>query len=458
VPGCCARREESGWVSSSLHLVLMPVWAVVGLLILVIGLRLHAFLALLLVSITVGLASGMSPEKVLDAAELGMGSTVGFIAVIVALGSMFSAMLESSGGAQVLARTLIGAVGMKHASWALALTGFIIGLSVFFSVGFILLVPLIYSLARETKQPLLRFALPVVSALAVTHAFLPPHPGPMAVAKILHAEPGKVILYGCLAGLPVIFFTGVFVSDFLSKHVFSPPAPPVEKVEGLQEGLPSFWLVLALVLLPVTLIVANTMTHSFARDTFADRLFVLLGHPFVALSLGALLAFLFLGRMRGLSALQIQALADQSLKPGGQIVLVVGAGGIFKQILQDSGSGQALADLLSGTGLSPLLLAFTLAFMMRLSVGSSTVSMMTAASLVNPMLASAPHLEPALVCLAIACGATACSHVNDSGFWMVKQYLGLTVSETLKSWTVITAVVGFTGILMVLLIDRLVRQ
>ena len=435
-----------------MSLVFLPPLAVLGLLVLVIYFRLHAFLGLLLVSVCVGLAAHMSPEKVLDAVEVGMGSTVGFIEVIIGLGSMFSAMLEFSGGAQVLARKLISLVGKKRAPWALAATGFIVGLSVFFSVGFILLVPLIFSLARETEKPLLTFALPVLSALAVTHAFLPPHPGPMAVSRILHADIGHVIVYGCIAGIPVIALTAIFVSPFLTKRVRSPMAQHLETATEDRDP-PSFWVVLPLVLLPVALIVSNTATHSLIPGTPLAQVFVLLGHPFIALSLALLLSFYFLGRRRGLSALEIQKLADQSLKPGGQIILVVGSGGIFKQILEESGAGQAVAQSLSHTGLSPIMLAFTLALMVRVSVGSNTVSMMTAAGLVNPMLVNFPKLDPALVCLSIACGATAFSHVNDSGFWMVKEYLGLSESQTLKSWTVISAVTGFAGIGMVLLIS-----
>lgn len=435
-----------------MSLVCLPALAVLGLLFLVIYCRLHAFLALLLVSLAVGLAAGMSPEQVLKAAEKGMGETVGFIAVVVGLGSMFGQMLEASGGATLLARRLVQAVGAARAVWALALTGFIIGISVFFDVGFILLVPLVFSLARETGRSSLGFALPLLAGLAVTHAFLPPHPGPMVVSKLLGAETGKVIVYGCCAGLPGILLGGVLLSPYLAGRLKHPPLPEANSDKETAQA-PRLGAVLFLILVPVLLIMANTLAQSQpGLSAPLKQTWLLLGHPFSALAIATLLAFLLLGRARGLSARDIQALADKSLRPGGQIILVIGSGGIFKQILNESGAGQALAESLAGTGLSPLLLAFVLALMVRISLGSATVSMLTAAGLIAPMLPRHPHLDPALVTIAIAAGATACSHVNDSGFWLVKQYLQLSEAQTLQSWTVLTTVIGFTGLAVVLLL------
>ena len=433
-------------------MVWVPPLAVLALLFLVIVCRLHAFLALLLVSVAAGLCAGMSPQNVLTAVEHGMGSTVGFIAVVVALGSMFGQMLESSGGAQRLARTLVDRVGPERAGLAMALTGFVVGLSIFFDVGFILLVPLVYSLGRETGRSTLHFALPLLTSLAVTHAFLPPHPGPMAVSQILHADMGRTILLGLAAGIPAILVGGVFLSPWLAGRLKPPPLPEIQE-QASPENPPSVGRVLVLILAPIFLIVSNTLAQNFLPGQPITKVLTLLGHPFMALSIATLLAFWWLGKARGLSARDIQELADRSLKPGGQIILVTGAGGIFKQILSDSGAGEALAASLAQTGLSPLLLAFVLALLVRISLGSATVSMMTAAGLVAPMLVKFPHLNPALVAVAIASGATACSHVNDSGFWLVKQYLGLSEAQTLQSWTVVTTVIGFTGLIVVMLLQ-----
>jgi Gnt-I system low-affinity gluconate transporter len=439
-----------------MNLVWLPALAVLTLLVLVIGVRLHAFLALLLVSVGVGLAAGMPPEQILKAMETGMASTVGFIAIVVGLGAMFGEMLECSGGAQLLARRLVQAVGIERAPWALALTGFVVGISVYFDVGFILLVPLIFSLSRETRRSLLGYALPLLAGLAVTHAFLPPHPGPMAVAKILQADIGRVILYGMAAGIPAILIAGVFLSRVIARRLEPPELPEAEASDQVITP-PHVGTVTLLILIPVLLIVANTVAQALAPGTAAAQVLLLLGHPFMALAIAALLAFWFLGRRRGMSPAEIQRMADRSLKPGGQIILITGSGGIFKQVLVDSGAGPALADTLASTGLSPLLLAFLLALLIRLSLGSATVSMMTAAGLVAPLLSRYPHLDPALVIVAIASGATACSHVNDSGFWLVKQYLGLSEAQTLKSWTVTTAVIGLVGLLMALLLEQVVR-
>lgn len=440
-----------------MSLVLLPILAVAALLFLVIYVRLHAFLSLFLVSLGVGLLAGMSPEKLLKAVEVGMQSTAGYVAIVVGLGSMFGIMLEVSGGAQVLARTLVRWVGIERAAWALTLTGFTVGISVFFDVGFILLVPLIFSLGRETGRSVVGFALPLLAGLCVTHAFLPPHPGPSTVGNMLHADLGKVLVYGFCAGVPGAILAGVFASRFITARIPAPELPEVTQDDETATKAPAFAAVLFLVLVPVVLILSKAVTQQFAAGTVMAQDLYLLGHPFIALSIATLLAFLMLGKNRGLPAAEIQKLADRSLKPAGQIILIMGSGGIFKQVLDESGAGRALAEAVSTLGFSPLVLAFVLALLMRISLGSTTVSMLTAVGLVAPLLERYPDTDPALATVAIASGALACSHVNDSGFWLVKQYLGLTEIQTLKSWTVVTTILGFTGIAVVLILNAVIH-
>lgn len=430
-----------------MSLILVAALGIASLLVLVMVLRLHAFVALLLVSMGVGLAAGMELSQVLLSVETGMASTLGFIAIVVGLGAMFGQMLEVSGGAQQLARTLVASLGQRRAAWALSATGFLVAIPVFFDVGFIILVPMVFSMAREARRPVLAYALPLLAGLAVAHAFIPPTPGPMAVARVLEADLGRVILFGLAAGIPAVIVAGPLWARVAAARI-PVPAPPASAEEAqMPDDLPSFGVVLGLTAIPILLIVANTVSGALAPDTGVARVFAFCGHPFVALLVATLLAFWLLGVRRGLSLEEVQRQAGRSLGPSGLIILVTGAGGVFKQVLTDSGIGEQLARTMLGVGLTPVLFAFLVALVVRVSQGSATVSMMTAAGFVAPLLASFPDVDRALVTIAIAAGATAMSHVNDSGFWLVKEYLGLTEAQTLASWTVLSTLVGVVGLI-----------
>lgn len=433
-----------------MSLVLIALLGVLGLLLAVVVLRLHAFVALLLVSVAVGVAAGLPPEQVLEAVERGMGGTLGFIAIVVGLGAMFGQMLEESGGAQRLADTLVKTFGAERASWALALTGFLVAIPVFFDVGFILLVPLVYSLARRANRPVVGLAMPLLAGLAVAHAFIPPTPGPMAVARVLEADLGRVILYGVFAALPAVIVAGPLMGRWLESRI-PVMAPDPQESEAEDQEPPPFSTVLALMLIPLVLIVANTASKAlFPKAAFTVWL-AFIGHPFVALSLATLAAFYLLGVRRGLKLSQIQELAGRGLAPTGLILLVTGAGGVFKQILADSGIGAELARSMVSLGLSPVAFAFLVAAVVRISQGSATVSMMTAAGFVAPLLETFPQADRALLTIAVAAGATGFSHVNDSGFWLVKEYLHFSEWETLRSWTLVTTVLGLVGLLAAVL-------
>lgn len=418
---------------------------VVSLVLMVVALRLHAFVALMMVSAGVGLAAGMSGQEVLQALQNGMGGTLGFIAVVVGLGAMFGQLLEESGGAQQLAETLVRKFGIERAPWALMFTGFVVAIPVFFDVGFIILVPLVYGLARQTDRPVVAFAIPLLSGLAVTHAFVPPTPGPVAVAELLGADMGRVIFLGIAAGLPAAVVAGPVWASYISRRV-TVRAPDHDIGDSGNVERPSFILILALVAVPLVLIVANTLSQRLWPGTDMASLFGFLGHPFVALTIATLGAFYFLGIRRGKTSEEVRAAATRGLQPTGMIILVTGAGGVFKQILGDTGIGKALATSVLGLGLSPVLFAFLVALLVRVAQGSSTVSMLTAAGFVEPVVADAQNPDLALLTVAIAAGATACSHFNDSGFWLVKEYLGLTEGQTLRTWTATTTIIGVVGL------------
>ncbi|WP_347548262.1 gluconate:H+ symporter [Pseudalkalibacillus hwajinpoensis] len=438
-------------------LILIALLAIFALLFLVIRTKLHAFVALLLVSLLVGIAAGMPLEGVIESITAGMGGTLGFVAVVVGLGAMFGQMLEVSGGAERLAQTLIKKFGEDRAQWALGLTGFIVAIPVFFDVGFIILVPLVYSLAKKTGKSLLHYAIPLLAGLAVTHSFIPPTPGPIAVADLIGADLGWVILFGSLAGIPSMIIAGPWFGRYIGKkiHVTVPDYMELEKKEYDKE-LPSFALVTSLILIPLVLILLNTLSDVILPEGSNVRAFLsFMGHPFVALTIATLLAFILLGTMRGYTKEDVQGIANKALEPAGIIILVTGAGGVFKQVLIDSGVGEVLGDKMASSALPPILLAFLIAAAVRVAQGSATVSMVTAAGLMSPLITSMNMEGPVLglMVIAIAAGATVLSHVNDSGFWLVNRFLGLSEKDTLKSWTIMETLIGVVGFMVVFVLS-----
>jgi Gnt-I system low-affinity gluconate transporter len=434
--------------------------ASIGLLLfMVLWLKIQAFLALLMTSVFLGLASGMSPSSIITGITEGMGSTLGFVATVIGIGAIFGQILESSGGAESLAKFLIRKFGKEKAPYALAITGFIIAIPIFLDVGFIILVPVIYALAKETSKSLLHFAVPLLAGLAVTHAFIPPTPGPVAVADILHVDLGWLVLFGFITGIPATIIAGPVFGKYIAKKMYvAVPDTFHEPDEKVLKNLPSFWQVVSIIAIPLLLIVANTISGLWAQkagitDDFRIELIGFLGHPFIALLIATLLAIYFMGIRRGFTKETVLQLSTRALAPAGLIILITGAGGIFKELLIDSGIGVVLAKSMSQSAMPPIILAYLLAVLIRVTQGSATVAMITSAGIMAPILAEFTLSEPhkALIVIAIASGATILSHVNDSGFWMVGKYLGLTEKQTLQSWTVmetIISVVGFAGALI----------
>lgn len=484
-------------------LILIAVLGIALLLFLVIKVRLQAFLALLIASLFVAIAAGIPLQEIPQTIQDGMGSTLGFIAIVVGIGTMFGEMLRASGGAERLATTLVNKFGEDRAPWALGLTGLIVSVPVFFDVGLIILLPLVYSLTQRTGRSLLYYALPLAAGLAIGHSYIPPTPGPVAVASLLGADLGWVILFGVIAGLPAMIIGGIFFGKYISSkinaqvpeymmlehlpsanlvdddepaarsHTASDADRPymenrepeagqvamqerIDLAPGETRPIPSFGVVLGLICIPLVLILLNTVSTVVFEEGNPIRNFLsFLGHPFTALIIATLLSFYLLGKQQGLSRRQIQDIATKSLEPVGLIILVTGAGGVFGKTLVASGVGAALANAMAATNLPVIVLAFLIATAVRVSQGSATVAMVTTAGLVAPVVQSANLTGPilGLITIAIASGATVLSHVNDSGFWLVSRYLGISEKNTLRSWTVLETILGGVGFLVVLIIS-----
>lgn len=468
---------------STFSLLFIAVLGVALLLFLVIWARLQAFIALLIASLFVAVIGGIPPAEIADNIREGMGSTLGYISIVIGLGAMFGEMLQISGGAQQIANTLLRKFGEVQAQWALGLAGLAIATPVFFDVGLIICIPLVYSLGRRTKRSLLYYAIPLVAGLAVGHSFIPPTPGPVAVASILGADLGWVILFGVLAGVPALTLGGVLFGKYIAKriHLDVPPEMDAAVAEPLQEmdpqeravlataatesaeanpivnsKLPGFGLVITLILIPLVLILLNTALGVILPEGNPVRNWMaFIGHPFTALILATLLSFYYLGTRRGYTMAEILRLTTKSFEPVGLIILVTGAGGVFGRILVETGVGKALAEAMAASNLPIILLAFLLAVVVRVSQGSATVSMVTAAGLIAPAIQLGNFSAPLVgaITIAIASGATVLSHVNDSGFWLVGRYLGMTEKETLQSWTVMETIVGVVGFLVVFILS-----
>ncbi|MER6144063.1 gluconate:H+ symporter [Streptomyces sparsogenes] len=441
------------------------------LLFLIIKARLQPFVALLAVSIAVGLAAGLSVTELFgtvqrsDAVSLiesGMGGILGHIAIIIGLGTMLGAILEVSGGAEALSSRLLGLFGEKRAPLAMGLTGLIFGIPVFFDVGIFVLAPIVYAAAKRSGKSIVLYAMPLLAGLSMTHAFLPPHPGPVAAAGLLHVDLGWVILMGILVGVPSVLAAWAYAA-WIGNRLFVPvPQDMVEAAEEAKQAVAAeqraagttpaerpvpVGTVLAIIGTPLLLILCATFS-SIALDPSTGRSVIeFFGHPFVALTIALLLAYYLLGIRRGWSRKSLETVSTASLKPIGNILLVVGAGGVFGAVLKGSGVAQALADAFDSAGLPVILLAWLISVVLRVAQGSATVAIVTTAGIVSPVLTEGHYSQAhlALVIMAISAGSIFASHVNDGGFWMVAKYFGISERDTLKSWTVLESVLSVAG-------------
>jgi Gnt-I system low-affinity gluconate transporter len=420
-------------------------------------LRVPAFLALLITSLLVGLSSGLEPQQVIDSIKNGMGGTLGFVAIVVGLGAILGQILESSGGIQRIADSLIQSFGSGKIQWSLGVTGFIVAIPVFFDVAFIILAPLLYGLANRSGRSLLYYAIPLLAGLAITHSFIPPTPGPIAVAELVKADLGWVILFGALAGIPAMIIAGPWFGQFIANRLFVPvPEAHRDQTTAADVSAPSFAWMSSIILLPLVLIMlATTAPFVLVAESSLLAVVSFLGHPFVALTIATILALIIARKKCDLSREALLNIANKGLEPAGVVILITGAGGAFKQVLIDSGVGQMLASVFIEAQFSVFILGFLIAAITRVAQGSATVAMITGAGLMAPILELQPMSAPSLglLVIAISSGATILSHVNDSGFWLVSRYLGLSEKDTLKTWTVMTTLISLVGLASCLVIS-----
>jgi len=443
--------------SSPTLLLIIALLAVLGLIVLVARFKLSAFLSLILASLFVGVCSGMDLAKVAKSFQDGVGATLGFVAVVVGLGTMLGKMLAESGGAEVVARTFTDVFGEKRIHWTLVFVGFVVGLPVFFAVGLVLLVPVIYALARETKAPLLLIGLSVAAGLGVSHNLLPPHPGAMLALATLGGDVGKTILYGTLVGLPAAIVGGPVFGRFISKRIVVPTENPLVSQTSEAKQHPGAGLTLFTILLPVCLMVIATIADLILSvDHRVRSVADFLGAPLTAMLVAVLFSFWSFGNRCGFSRAQILKFTEDCVAPAASIFLVVGAGGGFSRVLTDSGTGTAIAELAQNLPVSPLILGWLIAALIRVAVGSATVSIGMTAGLLAPIARANPRLSVELLIVAIGAGSLMLSHVNDGGFWFVKEYYNLTVPETLKSWTVMVTILSVVSLIMVLVLAKMI--
>ncbi|MGW9041480.1 GntP family permease [Streptomyces lydicus] len=445
------------------------------LLVLIIKVRLQPFVALLGVSIAVGLAAGLSVTELFgtvqksDAVSLietGMGGILGHVAIIIGLGTMLGAILEVSGGAEVLSARLLRLFGEKRAPLAMGMTGLIFGIPVFFDVGIFVLAPIVYAAAKRSGKSILLYCMPLLAGLSMTHAFLPPHPGPVAAAGLFKVDLGWIILMGLVCGLPAVLAAWGYAA-WIGKRLFvevphdmveaaeeARAAVAAEKPDAHERPVP-LGTVLAIIGTPLVLILLATFSSIALAPSTARSVIEFFGHPFVALTIALLMAYYLLGIRRGWSRRSLETVSTASLKPVGNILLVVGAGGIFGAVLKGSGVATALSDTFHNVGLPVIVLAYLLSLVLRVAQGSATVAIVTTAGIVVPLVEgqglSQAHL--ALVIMAISAGSIFASHVNDGGFWMVSKYFGITERDTLKSWTVLESVLSVAGFAVAALVS-----
>ncbi|MCE5459566.1 gluconate permease [Staphylococcus pseudintermedius] len=440
--------------------------AIIVLLILIMKLQLNTFVALVITAMVTGILLGMRFDKIVATIETGMGGTLGHIALIFGLGAMLGKLLADGGGATQIADTLIAKLGKKYVQWAMVIASFIIGIALFFEVGLVLLIPLVFTIAKRMNVSQLKIGMPMVTALSVTHGFLPPHPGPVVIAKELGANIGEVLLYGFIVAIPVTIIAG---------PVFAKIAPRLTPTAFQREGdisslgatksfkdeeLPSFGLSTFTALLPVLLMLFATLWqlisgHEGKAHNTLESMIYFIGSAGTAMLIAVVFAVFSMGIRRGIPTKQVMNTLTQAIYPIGMMLLIIGAGGAFKQVLIDGGVGGAIEKIFTDVNISPILLAWLVAAILRLALGSATVAAISTTGIVLPLLQTA-DVNLALVALAIGAGSIFCSHVNDAGFWMFKEYFGLTVKETFLTWSLIETMISVSGLVFVLFISLFV--
>jgi Gnt-I system high-affinity gluconate transporter len=420
------------------------------LLILILVFKFNSFLSFVIVSLVVAFAEGMSLDKAIVSIENGIGSTMGFLVLILGLGSMLGKLVSESGAAQRITTKLVDAFGLKHIQIALMLTGFIVGISLFYDVGFFIMIPLVFTVAAATKLPLLYVGLPMLASLSVTHGYLPPHPAPTAIVGTFNADLGKTLVYGLIVAIPAIFISGPILSKALSRVEAKPLQEFVNQKLLTDEEMPGFWISFFSALLPVILITLSTIAGFLLPA--GNHLRVVLGwvgNPVMAMLLSVLFAIWTLGLARGRKINDIMNSLAHSVTSITMIMLLIAGAGALKQVLVDAGVSRYIGEMLSNSSLSPLFLGWLIATVLRFCVGSATVAGITTAGIVLPLVTSGA-VNAELMVLAIGSGSLMFGHVNDGGFWLFKEYFNLSIKDTLKSWCVMETSIGIMGLIGVM--------
>lgn len=440
------------------RLLLYALAAVVALILLIARLKVHPFIALVSVSLAMGAAAGLPLAAVVKAFQDGVGGALGFIAVVVGLGTMLGKIMAESGAATRIATTLIRLFGERRVHWAIMFVAFIVGTPVFFQVGFVLLIPLVFTIARRTGVSLVKIGISLVAGLSVVHGLLPPHPAAMLAVGAFNADVGLTILYGLLVGLPTAALAGPIYGAWIAPRIALPAENPIAaQLEGSSASeMPGFGISVFTIMIPVILMLLASAADVMLDVASPVRLFLhFVGHPIVALLIALLFSFRSLGRARRFTRDQLVRFCNECLAPTATILLVIGAGGGFNQVLVQSGVGRAVAGMASGLNASPLVLAWTVAALIRVATGSATVAMTTAAGIAAPFAAAVPGTSAELMVLATGAGSLVLSHVNDAGFWLIKEFFNMTVPQTLKTWTVAETIVGIAGLAFTMLLGLL---
>jgi gluconate:H+ symporter, GntP family len=449
-------------VASGTQLILAFVAGIALIVVLITVVKLHPFLALIFGGLTVGLAAGQELLKVLKSFSDGFGSTAAGVGILIALGAMFAKLLADSGGADQIVDTIVGHASPRALPWAMALVGAIIGLPMFFEIGLVLLIPVIYLVSRRSQLSLITVGIPALAGLSAMHGFVPPHPGPLTAISLLHADLGITLALGVAVAVPTIIVAGPLFGKLAGRWVVV-EAPDTfdadaDQFAEAERRRPSFGITLFSVLLPVVLMLGKALADIFIDDegNWVRIIFDSVGTPMIALLIAVIVGMLTLGLGGGMGRDEITKCIESGLPPVAGIILIVAAGGGFKQVLVDTGIGTLLADWAKGAHMSVIVLAWLIAVLIRLATGSATVATITASSLILGLTEGLPTGQLSLVVLAVGAGSLFFSHVNDAGFWLVNQYFRLTVLQTIKTWSIMETVLSVSGLAVVLLLDLVI--
>ena len=453
-----AEPVASGW-----QLILAFLAGIAVIVVLITIVKLHPFLALVFGALTVGVVAGENLQTVLTSFTKGFGDTAASVGILIALGAMFAKLLADSGGADEIVDTIVGHASPRMLPWAMALVGAIIGLPMFFEIGLVLLMPVIYLVSRRSQLSLITVGIPALAGLSAMHGFVPPHPGPLTAIGLLHADLGVTLALGVAVAIPTIVLAGPLFGKLAGRWVVvdAPDTFDADRFADDEAGerrRPSFGITLFSVLLPVVLMLGKALADIFIDDKsqWLRQILDTLGTPLIALLLAVIVGMFTLGRGAGMTRAELTKCIESGLPPVAGIILIVAAGGGFKQVLVDSGIGTLLARWAEGAHFSVILLAWILAVLIRLATGSATVATITASSLILGLVEGLPSGQVSLVVLAVGAGSLFFSHVNDAGFWLVNQYFRLSVGQTIKTWSIMETILSVSGLAVVLLLDLVI--